>query len=260
MTYHKKGGFYVLPPSLCSEHRAAFIGRGNGILAFYSTISIVSKAGGDIIRRDELYGKYKSNTPFRLEELDGGFSMLNYGLFKKIFARAGIKLANQVFLMLYGNFEAYIIDMVLDSLTEQKCLSPYEEVLRLMSSSRWRGKMDRIAKKTGVPLTTSRFIAKFKGIEMEFLGDTIENPIEFLENIADFRHLLVHNSGRVTDNFIKKYPHANVTIGDQLQLPAGFPMNMQLYLTYLSGLVDDIFCSTFSWTQQEKSVEKLVII
>ena len=99
-------------------------------------------------------------------------SQLNYGLFKKLFSRAPSHLTNQVFLMLYGSFEAYIADLVLDGLTHQDTKDPYQEALHLMVLAKWRGKIDRIGQKLNVGLGKLRFVAKFRDMELEFWGSS----------------------------------------------------------------------------------------
>ena len=97
--------------------------------------------------------------------------------------------------MLYGSFEAYIADLVLDGLTHQDTKDPYQEALHLMVLAKWRGKIDRIGQKLNVGLGKRRFVAKFRDMELEFLGEQFKDPLEFLERAGGLRHLLVHSSG-----------------------------------------------------------------
>ena len=251
------GGPFVLPPTPCSQRRTEFFKRGNTILGFYTVMSIVSKAGGDVIGQQEKQGKFKPDTPFRLKITDGNIAQMNYGLFKKCFANAGVHLTNQVFLMLYGSFEAFIADLVLDALTQINTNDPYEEALRLMYTSKWRGKMDKIAQKLGVQLGTGIFLSKFQNIDMGFLGERCPNPIEFLEKAADLRHRLVHYSGRADKQFAKDYPKSGLSEGDIISLPFGLPMSMQPFFAHLTDVIDDAFCSKFGWQRTVVSVEKL---
>ncbi len=124
----EEGGPFVLSPTLCSARRVEFLRRGNIILGFYSTIAIASKKGQDIINQAEKKGELGQDTPIRIDMRPGGeIIQTNYGLFKKQFVNAGVHLTNQVFLMLYGNFEAYLADLVLDALTHTSSHpDPYE--------------------------------------------------------------------------------------------------------------------------------------
>ena len=251
------GGPFVLPPSPCSQRRIEFLKRGNTILGFYTVMSIVSKTGGDVITRQEEQGKFRTDTPFRLKMPNGNISQMNYGLFKKYFANAGSHLTNQVFLMLYGNFEAYLADLVLDALTQMNIPDSYEETLRLLYTSKWQGKIDRITQKLKVQLGTRKFRNGFRNIDMDFLGQRCQNPIDFLEKVADLRHRLVHYSGRVDKQFVTDYPKSGLSEGSLISLPLGFPMSIQLFFVHLTDLIDEAFCLKFGWQRTVVTIEKL---
>ena len=119
-------GSYVLPQTKCTNRRIDFVGRANSILGFFTVISIASKQGLDSLFKAEREGVFTDDTVFRLNIFPGGASSnLNYGLFKKAFSCAGGNLTNQVFLMLYGNFEADVGDIVLDGLSSENVEDPY---------------------------------------------------------------------------------------------------------------------------------------
>lgn len=250
-------GPFVLPPTACSQRRLEFFRRGNTILGFYTVTAIVSKTGQEVISNQEKQGKFKLDTAFRLKMDDGNTAQMNYGLFKKYFTKAGAHLTNQVFLMLYGNFEAYLCDLILDALTQMKESDPYEETLRLMSTSKWRGKMDRVTQKLNVPLGTRVFMNQFKDIDMRFLGQQCNNPIEFLEKVADLRHRLVHYSGKVDKEFSKAYPNTGLSEGATISLPFGLPMSLQLFFAHLTDVIDKAFSLQYGWQRTVVPIEKL---
>ena len=222
---------------------------------------MTSKTGQDVISRWEKEGKFKLDTPLRINMgPGGGIIQTNYGLFKKHFANAGAHLTNQVFLMLYGNFEAYLSDLVLDALTQIGSVAdPYEETLRLMVRSKWSAKIDRVNQKLGmgVRLGTRAFVNKFRDVAMGFLGEQCKNPIEFLEKAADLRHRLVHSSGRVDKNFLAAYPKAGLSIGQTISLPFGFPIPLQLFFSHLTDIIDEAFSDKFGWQRTTVSLENL---
>lgn len=71
--------------------------------------------------------------------------------------------------MLYGNFEAFIADLVVDGLTREGVSDPYQEAIDLMVLSKWRGNIDRIGQRLGLKIGKRRFVTKFRDIEMRFL-------------------------------------------------------------------------------------------
>lgn len=254
-----EGGPFVLPATLCSQRRAEFLRRANDILGFYSVITITSKQGSDVIFEAEQKGKFQDSTPFRLKAESGGIvAQLNYGLFKKLFANAGGHLTNQAFLMLYGNLEAFLADLVLDALTESSGVDDaYQETLNLMVLAKWRGKIDRISQKLKLGLGKHRFVKKFKDIDMGFLGDPCEDPLEFLEKAGDLRHRLVHSSGRADAALVAAYPNAGLSIGDGITLSFALPYSLQFFFAHLSDLFDEAFASSFGWNRTSFAPEIL---
>jgi len=250
-------GPYVLPATLCSARRAEFLRRNNAILGFYTVITITSKQGSDVITQAEQQGKFKDDTPFRLTISPGAVSQFNYGLFKKLFSHAGAHLTNQVFLMLYGSFEAFVADLVLDGLSREGVRDPYQDTLNLMVLAKWRGKIDRINKRLKVGLGKRRFVTKFKNIDMGFLGDRCTDPLEFLEKAGDLRHRLVHSSGRVDAALAAEYPKAGLKMGDAISLPFDLPFALQFFFAHLSDLFDEAFASRFCWQRTKMAPETL---
>ncbi len=134
---------------------------------------------------------------------------------------------------------------------------PYEETLRLMFTSKWRGKIDRISQKSGVGLGTGVFVNKSREIDMGFLGERCNNPVEFLEKAADLRHRVVHYSGRVDKAFAMAYPKAGLAEGDSITLPFGFPMSFQLFFSQLTDVIDEVFSLKFGWERKTVAPETL---
>ena len=255
----EQSGPFVLPSSPCTTRREELMKRGNSILGFYSVIGLTSGEGHRAITKAEAEGTFDDATPFEVKFGDQGpISRLNYGLFKKLHAEAGANLTNQVFLMLHGSFEAYILDLVGDAIAQSGVdQDPFEESVRLMAGTKWRGKVDRIGQKFGIALGKKRFVAHFKDFEMGFLGEGTADPIEFLEKATDLRHRLVHAVGRVDAAFAATYPKAGLSEGDKIRLPLGLPVGMHLFFVHLSDLFDKAFASRFGWKRRAIAPETL---
>jgi hypothetical protein len=184
--------------------------------------------------------------------------MMNYGLYKRLFAEAGKHLTNQVFLMLYGNFEAYLGDLVMDGLTQMGTKpDPYEKALELMVLSKWEGKIDRICLKLDVPLGKGVLTTKFEGFDLGFFNEKCKNPVEFMEKLAELRHLLVHSCGRVDNAFLPAHPNLGLAAGQVIPLPFKLPMELQLFFSHLSDAFDEAFSSTFGWQRIPVAPETL---
>jgi hypothetical protein len=248
----------VLPQIKCTNRRIDFVGRANSILGFFTVISIASTQGSDSIFKAEQEGVFTDDTAFRLNIFPGvASSHLNYGLFKKAFSRAGGNLTNQVFLMLYGNFEAYVADIVLDGLSSENVEDPYQDALNLMVLSKWRGKVDRIGQRLKIVMGKRRFVNKFRDIEMNFLGEPCTDPIEYLEMTAELCHRLVHSGGRMDQDFVDRFSEADLKVDEAILLPHHMPYQVQIFM-HLSDLFDGIFGAKYGWERAVIAPEKIV--
>jgi hypothetical protein len=252
------GGPYVLPSIQCTPILSDFLKRGNRILGFYFAVTIYAGEGKKNMDQAEKEGKLKPDTPTKIRiETQGIDIRQNYGLLKKTFSKAGAQLTNQVFLGIYGNFEAYMLDTISAALKELAFPSPDDEAVKTMLGTAWRGKFDRVVQKTGVTLGQRKMVDKFRNLDMGFLGEKCEDPIDFLNRMADFRHRLVHSSGRVDMALIKKYPKVNLVDGDLMELPFGLPQGIHMFLVLLAEVVDEAFATRFNWTRSLVAPEQL---
>lgn len=204
-------GPFVLPSIQCTQILTDFLRRGNRILGFYFTVASYSEKGREYVEQAEKAGKLKPDTPIRIKMQPQGIEIrLNYGLLKKQFSQAGAQLTNNVFLGVYGNFEAYMLDLIAAGLKELSYTNPEDEAVKIMLGTAWHGKFDRIIQKIGVTLGKGKLVNKFRNLDMGFLGEKCVDPIDFLDSMADLRHRLVHSSGRADTALVNKYPKANL--------------------------------------------------
>lgn len=252
-------GPFVLPSINCSDRLADFLRRGNTILGFYFTVAMYSEHGRKAIESQEAKGVLKPDTLIRKKIEPGGIeTRLSYGLLKRQFQQAGARLTNQTFLMVYGNFEAYMLDAIADGFRALSCATPEEEAIKLMIGTSWRGKFDRIAQKIGVSLGKGKLVSKFRDLDMGFLGDKCTDPIDFLDRMADLRHRLVHSNGRADTALLSKYPNTGLSAGDLITLPFGLPHGIHMFFVFLGEVVDESFAIKFNWTRSVISPERLV--
>ena len=251
-------GPWVLPESMSSERRVEFLTRANTFLGFYYVIAGTSDQGHKALEAFAQKSQFTAATPIRL---GSGVTSLtvNYGKFRKIWQSAGRHLTNQVFLMLYGNFEAYLTDLVMDGL---KVLEPtgdaYNDALNLLISRKWEGKIARIDNRLGLGLKGALIREWFQGITMEFLGTKCSQPMDFLEKVSDLRDRVVHYGSRVDEGLVKEYPGAGLKLGDEIGFPFDMPTQFNLFLAHLNDLVDNVFCQRFGWPRSMVRPETLV--
>ncbi len=252
-------GPYVLPSQTCSERRKEYFLRANRVLGTYATITAYSGIGENNVKTSAEKNKINDETDIRIKM--GSYTFYSkYRLLKKMFGKAGAQLTNQVFLMVYGNFEAYLADLVQDSFGVQGAEDSLEKAISLMASTRWEAKISKISQKCGVQLRKRDFVTAYKGIDMGFMGTAYSDPIEFLQSMADLRHRFVHSAGRVDKNLLRDYPSLGLVEGALIELPFGLPYEVNLFFVPMTELLDKAFCEKFGWARHTVTPEHLTDI
>lgn len=136
--------------------------------------------------------------------------------------------------MLYGSFETFVTELVIDGLTAQNEANVFDNALRLMVLRRWQGKMDLMDHRLEVGLGRRQFVRWFKDIDMGFLGVPCPDPLDFLEKASDLRHRLVHYSGKADSKLVNDYPQSGLTVGQNITLPLEQPFDIQVFFADLS--------------------------
>lgn len=252
-------GPFVLSPENCSLRRKQYFERANHILGTYASIAAYSNLGEQSMIAGSKKNKFQDDTKIRIN-LDSKVIQCNFKTLKSMFKKAGVQLTNQTFLMVYGNFEAFISDLIVDALSELNSEDPEQEALNLMMKMKWNGKIDRIAQKLGLNLNREIFIKNYKNIGMNFLGIQYDDPIIFLDKLSKIRHLIAHYAGRVNSQFIKEFPDSKSLLNKHIMMSFSTPYDINFYLVKLTDIIDYAFCKRFNWSRELIAPEKLVNI
>lgn len=243
-------GPYIMGHERCTDRRKEYLKRGNRILATYSTVATFSNLGLQHINSL----KKSNDTHFRLA-IGARFIQSNYLTLKNNYPKAMVQLTNQTVAMIYGNLEAYIVDIAIDSFQALGINNAQQETLRLLAIKGWAGKIDSIGQKFNVKLGKRYFMDKFRSIPLEFQGKSYSNPIEFLQIIADIRHLILHSAGRIDDRLANE---TGLKSGDEISFPVELPFDLHIFLVTFSDVFDKAFSDRFGWTRQLVQPEHLV--
>ena len=181
----EKGGPFVLSPMPCSSRRREYFQRANRILAAYATITAYSSKGQEAVENAVAANQIAEDTPIRLTMGEHIFQT-SYRKIRSAFSKAGGQLTNQVFLFIYGNFEAFLTDLCQDALSDLGSKDSLQDAISLTIRTRWAGKLNRITQKFDLKLGHDRYVEAYRNIDMGFLGRAISDPIEFLQAMADF--------------------------------------------------------------------------
>lgn len=252
-----EGGPFVLAPMRCSQRRREYFQRANRIIATYATVTAYSAQGQTAIQAGAAAGKVVDSTPIRVDLGDHAFQT-SYKMFRAAFAKAGAQLTNLVFLQLYGNVEAFLADQVCDALSTLGSKGPFEEALALLATTKWKGKLDRIAQKFSLQLGHRRYVAAYAEIGMQFLGKSTDNPVEFLQATADLRHRLVHAAGRADARLLDEYPQSGLTEGALIELPFGLPVALHFWFVPFTDLLDHAFSTAYGRTRETIAIDQLI--
>ena len=158
----------------------------------------------------------------------------------------------------YGNVEAYLIDLVTEAFSTLGSLDPSQDALIIMARTRWEGRIDSIGQRFGLKLGKTQFADRFRNIKMEVQGETFNEPVSFVQRIADIRHLLVHSAGRLGDRLADLYSDKGITKDTVITIPTELPFEFHVFLTGFSDVFDKAFSDKFGWPRSMVQPHELV--
>ena len=92
--------------------------------------------------------------------------------------------------------------------------------------------MDRNGQRLKIVMGKRRIVNTFRDIEMNFLGEPCTDPIEYLEMTAELCHRLVHSGGRMDQDFVDRFPEADLKVDEAILLPHHMPYQMQIFYAF----------------------------
>jgi hypothetical protein len=231
------GDLFILPDTLCTDQRKAFFSRFNEILKFLyiSDLALVDckTKYAQFLSNDKL----KTDTPLKLAFSDGQSTIMPVCSFLNG-CNDGVEfLCRQVFVMFYGSWETYLFQILersfpLIGISE----NILEKSLAILMSGSWDGKFCKMQNTPGIDYKASDLISHFKRFEMDFGGKIFEKPFDFLDEIAQIRHRIVHYSSMMENG-------EPIFINFQ-QLPSTYS-----FYAHLTEYVDKLYSNKFNYTQ-----------
>jgi hypothetical protein len=229
---------FVLPETECTDERKLFFGRMNEIQSFL----YVAKLSFDVCK--EKYEKViipkltsKSNTPIKLEMDGGNFIVMPAAHIIELTTHGINLLTCQALVMFYGSFETYLFQLFeksfpLVGVTE----SILDESRKILMLKKWDGKFCRMNEVFNIEYKADDLIIKFNNFEMDFEGKKHKNPLNFLDDLAQVRHRIVHASSILENNRL---------IIIDMNLFHGF----FCFFYLLTDYVDNLFAKRFGYIQ-----------
>jgi hypothetical protein len=189
------GDSFVLPEALCSDQRRLWFRRSNEIIAFLNLTEFALKECTSKFEQLVAQEKFKPDTPLRIASSDGRSMMLPMHTFLKQCGNGVNVLCRQIFVMLYGSLETFLFELIERSFLEIGVTENILDLsLEIMMRKKWDGKLCKMRDQIGLPYEAGHMMNHFEGFQMEFEGKAFRNPLNFLDELAQVRHKIVHAS------------------------------------------------------------------
>ena len=232
------GDKFVLPETECTNERKQFFRRMNEIQAFL----FITKLSFDVCK--EKYDKViipklpsKANTPIKLEMNDGNFIVTPAARIIEMTTNGINLITRQAFVMFYGSFETYLFQLFEKSFplvgVTDNILDKSRDILML---KKWDGKFCKMNEALNIEYKASDLIKQFNAFEMDFEGKKHKNPLNFLDELAQVRHRIVHASSIIKNDRL---------IFIDIKIFHG----LFCFFFLLTDYVDDLFGNRFGYTR-----------
>ncbi|MCB2182402.1 MAG: hypothetical protein KQH63_10280 [Desulfobulbaceae bacterium] len=190
------GDTFVLSETDCTDERKQFFVRMNEI----QSLLFITKHSFDVCK--EKYDKdiipnlpSKANTPIKLEINGGNFIAMPAAHIIGMTTNGINLLTRQAFVMFYGSFETFLFQLFeksfpLVGITENILDKSRDILMR----KKWDGKFCKMSEAFYIEYKAGDLKKQFNSFEMEYEGEKYNNPLNFLDKLAQVRHRIVHAS------------------------------------------------------------------
>ncbi|MCX5718162.1 MAG: hypothetical protein NTW44_07680 [Nitrospirae bacterium] len=233
------GNTFVLSETECTDERKLFFRRMNEIHA----LLYITKISFDVCK--ERYEKdiipklpFKAETPIKIE-MNGGNSIVMPAARIIEITKNGINLlTRQAFVMFYGSFETYLFQLFEKSFP-LVCITDniLDKSRDILMRKKWDGKFCKMNEVFKVDYKANDLMNKFNSFEMDFEDKKHKNPLNFLDELAQVRHRIVHSSSILENNKL---------ISIDMNIFHGF----FYFFFLLTDYVDSLFAKKFAYTRQ----------
>ena len=234
------GASFVLPATECTPERKLFFKRMNEIQA----LLYIAKLSFDVCKKnyeEVIIPKLPSraNTPIKLEMNGGDFIVIPAARIIEMTSNGINLLTRQAFVMFYGSFETYLFQLFEKSFplvgVTNNILDESRNILML---KKWDGKFCKMNEVFNIQYKANDLINRFNNFEMNFEGMQHKNTLNFLDDLAQVRHRIVHASS-ILENDKLIFIDINIFHGF-----FGF-------FFLLTDYVDDLFAKRFGYIRQK---------
>ena len=229
------GKTFVLPETKCTVERSQFFKRMNEILGFMYVSLLCYDEYKKHFEKVIPQLPFKDRTPIKIEWKASKSLMMPARKIVSLSKESFDILPRQIFIMVYGSFETYLFQLFersypLISVTKDTL----DLSLGILMKKRWDGKLSKMANTFGFEYKASQIKNYFSSLEMDFNGESITNPLDFLDKLVQVRHRIVHASSIFEEGRL-------ITI-DICFIPEFF-----FFLYHLTDYIDSLFAKRFGF-------------
>jgi hypothetical protein len=190
------GQSFILPDTFCTKERRLWFKRSNEILLFLIITELALNECKNKYEELLKQNRLKPDTPLKLEASDRSRSAnMSTRIFLEQCGNNLNILARQVFVMLYGSLETYLFRLFERSFIEiGNTENIFDSSLNILMGKKWDGKFCKMRDVFAVDYKASNLISHFSGFEMYINRKAYKNPLDFMDELAQIRHKIVHAS------------------------------------------------------------------
>lgn len=229
------GKTFVLPETPCTRERRLFFQRMNEILVFLHVTSFSFLECRKNVENLIPKLPFREKTEIKIEWKGGRAATMPARKIVKMTHDGLDILARQIFIMIYGSFETYlfqIFERTYPNIGITKNI--LDTSLDILMKRKWDGKFCKMSEVFDVNYCAGDLMNRFDGIEMNFEGKLINNPLNFLDELTQIRHRIVHAS-----SILEK--------GNLLSIDIRFFHEFFYFFSLLTDYIDDIFSKKFGY-------------
>ena len=229
------GKSFVLPEATYTRERRLFFQRMKEIICFFNVTSYSFLECRKNLENLIPKLPFKEKTDIKFEWTGGRSITMPARKAVKMTIEGNDILARQIFIMIYGSFETYLFQIFDRTYPKIGMTENTLDVsLDILMKKKWDGKFNKMSGVFDVNYRAGELINRFKDLKMDFNGKLIKNPLNFLDDLAQIRHRIVHAS-----SILEK--------GNLVSIDIRFFHEFFYFCSLLTDYVDEIFSKKYGY-------------
>lgn len=189
------GKTFVLPETPCTLERRLFFQRMKEILVFLNVTSYSFLECRKNVENLIPKLPFRDKTEIKIERSGGRSVTMPARKIVGMTIDGNDILARQIFVMIYGSFETYLFQLFDKTYPKIGITEDALDIsIDILMKKKWDGKFNKMSEIFDVNYRAGDLMNCFNNLKMDFNGKSIKNPLNFLDELAQIRHRIVHAS------------------------------------------------------------------